>query len=113
MGQAQWARRLGVLDTELIARTDLQLAKEALLPLEQIAVGGRFSVRGYRENQLVRDNGWLASVEARIPVIRERRWANYVQVAPFVDVGHAWNTNRPTPELTTLASVGLGLRSSN
>jgi hemolysin activation/secretion protein len=110
LGQLQWARRLGLWDAELLWRTDLQLANNPLLPLEQIAVGGRYSVRGYRENQLVRDNGLLASLEARIPVIAERRWAEYVQVAPFVDFGHAWNTRLPTPRPETLASVGLGLR---
>jgi hemolysin activation/secretion protein len=110
LGQLQWARRLGIWDAELLWRTDLQLANNPLLPLEQIAVGGRYSVRGYRENQLVRDNGLLASLEARIPVIGERRWAEYLQVAPFIDFGQAWNTRLPTPDPKTLASVGFGLR---
>jgi hemolysin activation/secretion protein len=43
-------------------------------------------------------------------VVGERRWAEYVQVVPFVDYGRAWNTRFPTPEPQTLASVGLGLR---
>jgi hemolysin activation/secretion protein len=58
----------------------------------------------------VRDNGVVASLEARLPVVREHRWAEYVQVAPFIDFGHAWNTRQPTPKPRTLASVGLGLR---
>lgn len=110
LGQLQWARRLGPWGTEMLFRTDLQLANKPLLPLEQIPVGGRFSVRGYRENQLVRDNGLLASLEFRIPVVRDRRWAEFVQLAPFVDVGRAWNTDTPTPAPETLASIGLGLR---
>jgi len=110
LGQLQWARRLGLWDAELLWRTDLQLANNPLLPLEQIAVGGRYSVRGYRENQLVRDNGLIASLEARLPVVREQRWAEYLQVAPFIDFGRAWNTRLPTPDPKTLASVGLGLR---
>jgi hemolysin activation/secretion protein len=110
LGQLQWARRLGLWDAELLWRTDLQLANNPLLPLEQIAVGGRYSVRGYRENQLVRDNGLLVSLEARLTVVREHRWAEYLQVAPFIDFGRAWNTRLPTPDPETLASVGLGLR---
>jgi hemolysin activation/secretion protein len=110
LGQLQWARRLGLWDAELLWRTDLQLANHPLLPLEQIAVGGRYSVRGYRENQLVRDNGLIAALEARLPVVRERRWAEYLQLAPFIDFGRAWNTRLPTPDPKTLASVGLGLR---
>ena len=80
--------------------------------MEQIAVGGRFTVRGYRENQVVRDNAVLASLETRIPVIRNKPWADAVQLAPFIDYGNAWNTKTkfvPTAS-QNLASVGLGLR---
>jgi hemolysin activation/secretion protein len=81
-----------------------------LMPLKQIAVGGRYSVRGFRENQWVRDNGFLASLEAYLTVIRESRFAQHVPVAPLVDFGHAWNTSTPTPNPKTLACIGLGLR---
>jgi hemolysin activation/secretion protein len=110
LGQFQWARRLPVQDLELLFRLDMQVAANPLLPLEQIAVGGRYSVRGYLENQLVRDNALIASLESRIPLIRNRRWADYIQLVPFIDFGHGWNTEVPTPEPTTLASIGLGLR---
>jgi hemolysin activation/secretion protein len=110
LGQFQWARRLTARDLELLFRLDLQLAADPLLPLEQVAVGGRHSVRGYRENQLVRDNALIASLESRIPLVRNRRWADYVQVVPFVDVGQGWNQEGETPDPKTLVSVGLGLR---
>jgi hemolysin activation/secretion protein len=112
LGQVQWARRLTEWGLQAIARLDVQLAKEPLLSLEQIAVGGRFTVRGYRENQVVRDNAVLASLETRIPVIRNKPWADAVQLAPFIDYGNAWNTKTkfvPTAS-QNLASVGLGLR---
>jgi hemolysin activation/secretion protein len=86
------------------------LTADPLLPLEQIAIGGRFSVRGYRENELVRDNGLLVSLESHIPLIRNQRWAEVVQVIPFVDFGRGWNRKVPTPEPTMLVSIGLGLR---
>ena len=109
--QFQWVRRFEkIWDTQLIFRLDLQLANDTLLPLEQIAVGGRYSVRGYRENQLVRDNGLIASLETRIPLIRNKPWADIVQLAPFVDFGRAWNTELPTPSPKTIESVGLGIR---
>jgi hemolysin activation/secretion protein len=110
LGQFQLGRRLDTRQIELLLRFDLQLTTEPLLALEQIAVGGRFSVRGYRENQLVRDNGALLSLESRIPLIRNRRWAEYIQVVPFVDVGWGWQTRGVTPSPDNLASVGLGLR---
>jgi hemolysin activation/secretion protein len=110
LGQFQWARRLETQAIELLFRLDLQLTADPLLPLEQIAVGGRYSVRGYRENQLVRDNALIASLESRLPLIRNRRWAEFVQLVPFVDFGEASNRQVPTPDPTTLVSVGLGLR---
>jgi hemolysin activation/secretion protein len=110
LGQFQYGRRLGMQDIQLLFRLDVQLTTEPLLPLEQIAIGGRFSVRGYRENQLVRDNGLIASLESRIPLVRNTRWAEYVQVVPFVDFGWGWNRKVDTPDPTTLLSIGLGLR---
>ena len=38
--------------------------------MEQIAVGGMRTVRGYRENQMVRDNALISSLELRIPLLR-------------------------------------------
>jgi hemolysin activation/secretion protein len=88
----------------------MQLATEPLLPLEQIAIGGRFSVRGYRENTMVRDSGVIVSLESRIPLLENRRWAEFVRIVPFVDFGRGWNQKVPTPEPTNLASLGLGLQ---
>jgi hemolysin activation/secretion protein len=110
LGQFQWARRVGTRDIQLFFRLDVQLTSEPLLPLEQIAVGGRFSVRGYQENTLVRDNGLIGSLEAHLPLVRNTRWAEMVQLIPFVDAGWGWNQRIPTPEPRILASVGLGMR---
>jgi hemolysin activation/secretion protein len=108
--QFQWARRLKLLDIQTIFRMDLQLARQSLLPLEQISVGGRYSVRGYRENQLVRDNGFIASLESRIPVIRNHALADFLEFCLFADFGSAWNRDLPTPDPRNIGSVGLGLR---
>ena len=116
LGQFQWVRRLGVsgipqiADSQIILRSDVQLADDSLLTLEQIAVGGRYSVRGYRENTLVRDNAVLASLEARVPVVQNAPWADYLQIAPFVDYGTAWQTKGRTEDPRYLLSVGIGLR---
>lgn len=110
LGQFQYVRRLPLRDTQLILRSDVQLAADPLLSLEQFAVGGRYTVRGYRENTLVRDNAFVASLEARIPIIREVPWADSVEVAPFVDFGRGWNNSGPKPEIPSISSVGLGLR---
>ena len=108
--QFQWVRRLKLLDMQTILRADLQLANASLLPLEQISVGGRYSVRGYPENLMVRDNRIIASLESRIPLIRNHLLADYLEFCLFADFGRAWNTDLPTPDLRTIGSVGLGLR---
>ncbi len=73
-------------------------------------LGGRFSVRGYRENTLIRDNGFLVSVESRFPLLRYASGEPLLQFAQFVDVGRTWQAKGKTDDPQTLASVGLGLR---
>jgi hemolysin activation/secretion protein len=110
--QAQWARRFdALLGTEVVARGDLQLAADPLFSIEQFSLGGHASVRGYRENQLVRDNGAALSLEVRVPVWRRPDGTSVLQVAPFVDYGRGWDHHdRAISPADTLASVGVGLR---
>jgi len=111
LGQAQAVKRLDSLwGMQILGKVDLQLSNNRLFPLEQIPVGGRYSVRGYRENTLIRDNAFLASLESRIPLLRFASGEEMVQFAQFVDMGHAWISRGNTPDPQTLASVGLGLR---
>jgi hemolysin activation/secretion protein len=114
MGQFQYARRLEPWGIQLIGRVDCQLANDRLFPLEQMAVGGRYTVRGYRENTFVRDDGLVASLEFRIPAVRSAAGQDIIQIAPFVDFGRSWirKPNRVDGETAhgdTLTSAGLGL----
>lgn len=108
--QGQFARRFPRTGAQVIARADWQQAFEPLLPLEQFGVGGRNSVRGYRENQLVRDSGISASLEYRHPVFADEFGVSHTQLAVFADWGAAWNRATDTPSPRNLASIGLGLR---
>jgi hemolysin activation/secretion protein len=45
-----------------------------------------------------------------VPVVRNVAWADVVELASFVDVGTAWNTQLITLEPRTLYSIGLGVR---
>jgi hemolysin activation/secretion protein len=108
-GQAQWVRLLAP-DTLLLVRGDIQLADRSLLPTEQIGLGGFGSIRGYRQDLLLADNGALASAELRLPILRIRQWEGILHLVPFVDVGTAWNNSGTNPDPNTLASVGLGLQ---
>jgi hemolysin activation/secretion protein len=109
LGQFQWVQRLGLLDSQLIFRTDAQLADDSLMSLEQIVLGGRYSVRGYRETTMLRDRALITSVELRVPVIRNP-WFGSLEVGPFYDFGRGWNRHRSTPPPQDISSVGVGLR---
>ena len=110
LAQFQWAEVLGRLGIQSVARADLQLANERLLPAEQIVIGGRYSVRGYRHNLYMRDNAFIASWEIRIPLVQNKAWADALQLAPFFDYGTGWNTDTDQPPDRTITSAGVGLR---
>jgi len=108
LGQVQWARRLP-LGSELLARADAQLATKPLVGIEKFAVGGMHTVRGYRENQFVRDNGFVASIEMRVPLWYDARRRPALQLAHFMDYGRSWDTGAGTESIW---SVGVGLRAA-
>ena len=111
-GQGQWVRRLDQ-DFLLLLRGDVQLSTSALVPLEQFRVGGMGSVRGYRQDLVLGDNGVFASAEVRIPVLRIKSLDAVVQLTPFVDVGAVWNKDDEVEiEHDILPSVGIGLNIS-
>jgi len=112
LGQLQYVERLFARRDELVIRTDAQLTDDPLFSLEQFSVGGANSVRGYRENQLVRDNGLYTSIEYRLTLWSDPGRGHRVQLAGFYDRGRSWNRERPTPEPEVLASVGVGLRAT-
>ncbi|HEY9629054.1 MAG TPA: ShlB/FhaC/HecB family hemolysin secretion/activation protein [Coleofasciculaceae cyanobacterium] len=106
-GQGQWVRLLAP-DTLLLLRVDAQLASD-LVPLEQFSLGGQDTLRGYRQDFLLADNGALFSTEVRVPVLRVPEVQGVLQVVPFLDIGTGWNTDAPDPDPSTLIGVGVGL----
>ncbi|MCL6754592.1 ShlB/FhaC/HecB family hemolysin secretion/activation protein [Nostoc sp. CCCryo 231-06] len=109
-GQGQWVRLLAP-ETLLLLRLNTQLASRTLLPIEQIGLGGQDSIRGYRQDYLLTDNGTFVSAEVQVPILRLPQIGSTLQVVPFVDFGVGWNSSgRENPDPNTLAAVGLGLR---
>ena len=108
LGQGQYIQRLFNTQNQFILRVSGQWTTEPLLALEQYSVGGFETVRGYLENQLVRDRGIVSSVEFRVPVLFNKAGAGIVHLAPFFDFGGAWNVNG-SPSPTTIYSTGIGL----
>ena len=112
LGQTQLVRRLNPTRATVLARADLQLSNKHLFLIEQMAAGGRYSVRGYREFTQTGDNAFLGSIETRIPVYTSAIGEELVYLVPFFDYGRVWNTNvvnlEVTPSPEWLASVGVG-----
>ena len=109
-GQAQYVRLL-TEDTSLLLRSDLQLADRPLIPIEQFSLGGVNTVRGYRQDLLLSDNGFFASAELRQSIARISKWQTTLQLTPFFDFGTAWNRkDASVVPRESLYSVGLGLR---
>ena len=113
-GQGQWVRRLQQnSNTLLVVRGDVQLAANSLLPVEQFSIGGFQSVRGYRQDALLVDNGAFASVELHYPILQFPQWRGNLQLIPFVDFGVGWNwesISRRNLEKNALFSTGLGVQ---
>ncbi len=75
--------------------------------MERFSIGGVDTVRGYRQNQLVADNGILGSVEVRVPLTSDPK---VLQLVPFFEIGTVWNNREIDPDPATISSLGLGLR---
>lgn len=126
LGQFQWVSKLFDSDNSVVIRSYLQLAAEPLLSLEKFGVGGQLTVRGYRENILVRDNAWVSSIEFRFPLIKlpipglsKSDEDGTLEFATFYDFAWAKNESFHDPSVNriqqpaiiqTISSLGIGLR---
>jgi hemolysin activation/secretion protein len=113
LGQAQYVYRALDNGGQLVLRGAAQFSDEPLLPLERIAVGGANTVRGYRENYLVRDEGYTLTAEFHYPLLGgvDSKARHRLVLIPFFDYGAAWNHraayNRGEGRASIMA-VGIG-----
>jgi hemolysin activation/secretion protein len=108
-GQAQYLKLLSP-DINLLLRSDLQFSDRPLVAVEQYSLGGALSVRGYRQDLLLGDNGWFNSAEVRATILRIPDWKASLELSPFLDFGKVWNTDNLALAKNTLLSTGIGLR---
>ncbi|MBD2303475.1 ShlB/FhaC/HecB family hemolysin secretion/activation protein [Nostoc sp. FACHB-87] len=106
--QSQWAQLLAP-DTLVLLRFSSQLSTTNLVSLEQFGLGGLSSVRGYRQDLLLGNNGTFASAEIQFPIFRLPQINAKLQGIYFTDIGIVWNSTSNN-STNTLASTGLGLR---
>ncbi len=126
-----YAQRLNALDQKLLVRGALRLSASRLYATEMLVLGGASSIRGYRQNAVLGDKGYWASVEYQVPLGRLMRQATQTQnqapapgnghlsqiFAPrtltagvFVDLGKVGhNTPSPARQTESLSSIGVHL----
>ena len=105
LAQVQYSRLL-TQKLHITARALVQYAADPLLSIEKYALGGIQTIRGYRQNQVVRDNAYLASLEAHyrpdLPV-----WIDFIG---FFDWGRGENHKDSIASgQSDLASIGVGV----
>jgi hemolysin activation/secretion protein len=93
----------------ILLRSQLQLSADSLISTEQFSLGGGTTVRGYRQDALLTDNGFFISAELRLPIARLSRLNTTLQFSPFIDYGMGWNTGDEKSEFDTLLGMGFGM----
>ena len=91
-------------------RGELQIsANDNLLSSRKLYIGGMYSVRGYRENYLGGDSGFVASVEYNVPITRNRQTSAYT----FFDYGKVYGeVAESANDERILYSTGIGIKSN-
>jgi hemolysin activation/secretion protein len=77
----------------LLARSELQLTEDILVPMEQYSIGGPDNVRAFPQTQFLADNALFASFEliqnmpfiGDKPAFGNRTWGELVQLSLFYD----------------------------
>ena len=115
LAQVNYARKLSDGGLELRARGYGQWSDSVLYSGERLSAGGETTVRGYRENLILADEGVVASVEVAQPFSLSGRrgassafdWAAFT-VSGFADGAWMKNHRDPQPE-RRIYSVGASL----
>jgi hemolysin activation/secretion protein len=115
--EGQLIRNLERPGSAIIGRVSAQGSWHPLLAMEKLPVGGASSVRGYRENLLVRDNGIVASIEYQRPLFDVNSSVRTfdprrLRLALFADYGRSWNEGwrfDRNADREELVSAGAGL----
>lgn len=107
LGQVHYARQVLGKGTQFILRGNIQHTSDNLLPLDRMSIGGNLTVRGYRENQILADNGSVFNLEFNFPIPLDHDKNLHLTVIPFYDWGHGRNVGMGP---VTLSSMGLTTR---
>ena len=71
--------------------------------MQQFAVGGIDTLRGYRDDQFKGNRMFTTTLEYRFPIVKR------VQGAFFTDIGNAWDTDSSSSGTGFKAGYGFGV----
>lgn len=104
-------------DFSLKIRLNGQFSDRELTSSEQFQVTGANAVRGYYEDELISDSGWVANFEAYSPAIKLGEKGGMLQFVAFRDMGQGYSrTEDYNPDLNkvgrqfNVAGTGVGAR---
>jgi hemolysin activation/secretion protein len=106
----KYLKKFSSCNINLMARA--QLSTTALLPSEQLGMGGFDTVRGYEERQLNFDNGAILNGELLSPAYSFFKKKDALQVLGFIDYGYGGNNVKLPGEKRRdhLLGIGPGIR---
>lgn len=94
-----------------------QLASKNLDASEKMALGGMYGVRAYPEGEAYADEGYMATLEARVLLPKPDHLPGQLQLIGFVDTGSVTINKNPwsdaVPNTRTLHGAGVGLNWSD
>ncbi|MFZ6734328.1 ShlB/FhaC/HecB family hemolysin secretion/activation protein [Undibacterium sp. Ji42W] len=105
-GQLHYVKNLGKAGDQMILRVSAQQTPDRLLPMERFSMGGVATVRGYRENAVVRDRAWLLNAEYHYPLPVWLEATHKFKLIAFTDLATASNQGEAAQRL---ASIGVGM----
>jgi hemolysin activation/secretion protein len=112
LGQSLYSYKFQDSGIIVMLKGNIQLSDSALLPLERYSIGGVYTVRGYRENTYIRDNGFNTNFEIKYPLpSADLLETSSLYLVPFLDYGGAWNNSsvaESNPNANYLFSTGMG-----
>ena len=102
----------------LILHLTGQFTDDLLPSLEQMSIGGPFSVRGYPQAAFLADKGIFASIEwvmnapgfADKIAFENKTWGEILQISIFVDHGTGWTDEAAEEDQIEITGAGMGLQ---
>jgi hemolysin activation/secretion protein len=114
LGQGHFARKLSADGLQASLRASLQRTGDRLSPLDRMALGGAQNVRGFRENQLIRDQGAVFNADLDYPLLHGNQPTPALTIGLFHDIGQGRNQGESSRRMSatglTLKGAYAGLR---